>query len=156
MRILGVDPGMATTGIGVIEGTKKNGFACLDYFCITTKAKTPLYDRLFQIHQEMNHAIIKYRPNLISVEQLFFNTNLKTAMAVGKVSGVIILAAAQNNIEVTEFTPLQVKMNTVGYGRADKKQVQKMIALHLKLKEIPKSDDAADALAIAMCAGYSV
>lgn len=156
MLILGVDPGTATTGIGLIKGDRKKGFDCVNYSCIKTAANSPIDERLKIIFTELNKIIRKTKPDLISVEQLFFNSNPKTAMSVGRASGVIILCAATNNIKVVEYTPLQIKSAIAGFGRADKMQVQKMIARLLKLTEIPKPDDAADALAIAYCAGVSI
>ena len=155
MKIIGVDPGTATTGVGIIEGSKKAGFVCKDYFCITTKAKLDIDERLNQIYKELNKAIKKEKPDVLSIEELFFNTNPKTAMSVGRASGAIILCGSLNKVKVVEFTPLQVKIAITGYGRAEKIQVQKMVAVILKLKEIPKPDDAADALAIALTAGLS-
>lgn len=156
MIIMGVDPGTATTGVGVIEGSKKSRFKCLFYGCITTKKEQPIEKRLGTIFIELNKLVKTYKPNLISIEQLFFNTNPKTAMSVGRASGVIILSTVVNKIDMKEFTPLQVKSAVSGYGRAKKTQVQKMIATLLNLKTIPKPDDAADALAIAYCAGVSL
>ena len=156
MKIMGVDPGTATTGIGIIEGNRKLSFECLFYGCIQTKADKPIEQRLFHIYSSLSRSIKKYKPDLISIEELFFNTNPKTAMSVGKACGVIILCAVQNKVKVVEFTPLQVKIAVTGYGRADKKQVQVMISKLLKLDGIPKPDDAADALSIAYCAGVSL
>lgn len=150
--ILGVDPGIADTGYGVIEKQKNGNLVCVDYGCIKTSAKLANPDRLEIINLELNEIIKKYKPNLISVEELFFCNNVKTALIVGQARGVIILTAKQNKIPVAEFTPLQVKQAVSTYGRAPKLQVQKMVKLILNLKEIPKPDDAADALAIAICA----
>ncbi len=156
MKIMGVDPGTATTGVGIIEGSKRGEYSCLHYECITTKANLPIEDRLYQIYKSLSKLIKKFNPDLISIEKLFFNTNPKTAMSVGQACGVIILCANQNNVKIVEFTPLQVKLAITGYGRADKQQVQSMITTLLKLKVIPKPDDAADALSIAYCAGVSI
>lgn len=156
MKILGVDPGTATTGIGIIEGSNKTGFKHLHYQCILTKANLPIQERLETIYTELTQIIKKYKPDMLALETLFFNTNPKTAMSVGRASGVIILCAEQNKLKFVEFTPLQVKVAVAGYGRAEKQQVQKMVKLLLNLKEIPKPDDAADALAIALCAGVSI
>ncbi len=153
---MGIDPGTATTGVGVIEGTRKTKFNCLFYGCITTKKELPIEKRLEIIFTELNKHIKTYKPDLISIEQLFFNTNPKTVMSVGRASGVIILSAVVNKVAMKEFTPLQVKSIVAGYGRAEKVQVQKMIATLLNLKAIPRPDDAADALAIAYCAGVSL
>jgi len=152
--ILGIDPGIADTGFGVI---KKDGhkLTCLDYGSIKTKAKTELSERLDILNKELNKIIKKYQPDLIAVEELFFCKNAKTALVVGHARGVVLLSAKQNKIAVTEFTPLQVKQAVSTYGRAEKSQVQKMVKLILNLKEIPKPDDAADALAVAICAANS-
>jgi len=151
MIILGIDPGIADTGYGVIkkEGDK---LICLDYGSIKTKAGTELPDRLEILNQELDKIIKKYNPNLMSVEQLFFCNNAKTALIVGQARGVVLLTAKQNNIPITEFTPLQIKQAVSTYGKASKLQVQKMVKLLLNLKEIPKPDDASDALAAAICA----
>ncbi len=156
MIILGVDPGTATTGIGVIEGERKKGFKCIHYTCITTPANSPIDQRIKTIYTELTEFINEYKPQILAVEELFFNNNPKTVMSVGRVGGVIILASALNNLELREYTPLEVKMAICGYGRAEKIQVQKMVAMTLRLKEIPKPDDAADALAIALTAGISL
>ncbi len=150
MIIIGVDPGTATTGFGVLkkEGQKYN---ILDYGVISTPAKTPLHDRLDTIFNELSDIIKKYKPDHIAVEELFFAANAKTAIAVGHARGVILLAGKKNGLLVFEYTPLEVKMALTGYGRADKNQIQQMVKALLSLKEIPKPDDAADALAVAIC-----
>lgn len=153
MIILGFDPGLATTGYGVVKNRKKDGkkFSLIDYGCILTKPKTPAGERLKKIYNEVSNLIKKHKPNIISVENIYFFKNLKTAMPVSQAKGVILLAAAKKNIPVYEITPLQVKMAITGYGRADKKQTQKMIEVILKLEKPIKSDDAADALGVAIC-----
>lgn len=152
--ILGIDPGIADTGFGVIA-KDGNKIRCLDYGSVKTEAKKELALRLAEISIELNKLIKKYKPQIIAVEQLFFCKNVKTALVVGQARGVVILTAIQNNINPIEFTPLQVKQAVSTYGRAEKAQVQKMVKLLLNLKEIPKPDDAADALAIAICAANS-
>ena len=149
--ILGIDPGIADTGFGVVFREGHN-LTCRDYGSIKTRAKMELSERLFIIHNELGKIIKKYRPDLIAVEELFFCKNVKTALVVGQARGVILLTARQHNAPITEFTPLQVKQAVSSYGAADKMQVQKMVKLILNLDEIPKPDDAADALAIAICA----
>lgn len=149
--ILGIDPGIADTGFGVVE-CEGNKLTCITYGSIKTKANTPLADRLEIINNELTEIIKKYSPNLMSVEELFFCNNAKTALIVGQARGVILLTAKQHNLPICEFTPLQVKQAVSTYGKADKAQVQKMVKMLLNLKEIPKPDDAADALAIAICA----
>lgn len=150
--ILGIDPGIADTGWGVIEKNKRGDLICLNYGSIKTKAKIDLADRLEIINKELSIIIKKYKPDLMSVEQLFFCNNAKTALIVGQARGVILFTAKQNNISIIEFTPLQIKQAVSTYGKAPKMQVQKMVKLLLKLKEIPRPDDAADALAAAICA----
>ncbi len=153
--ILGVDPGIADTGFGVIRKTDSGRLACLDYGSIKTKAKTELAERLEIINKELSKIIKRHKPDLVAIEQLFFCKNVKTALVVGQARGVMLLTARQSKIPTVEFTPLQVKQAVSSYGQASKMQVQKMVRLLLNLKEIPRPDDAADALAIAICAGNS-
>lgn len=154
MIILGVDPGTATTGYGVVkkEGSK---FTLVDFGVILTPAKTELHHRLDTIFDELTEIIKKHQPDEVVVEELFFATNAKTAISVGQARGVILLAAKKQNVPIAEYTPLEVKMAITGYGKADKKQIQQMVKAILALKEIPKPDDAADALAIAICHGQT-
>lgn len=149
--ILGIDPGIADTGFGVIEVTKEN-LKCLEYGSIKTKAGTKLSHRLQILYNELTALIEKYQPSLVSVEELFFCNNAKTALIVGQARGVVLLAIEQSNIQFIEFTPLQIKQAVSSFGGANKKQVQRMVKLILNLKEIPQPDDAADALAAAICA----
>lgn len=155
MRILGIDPGIAIVGYGVVE-KNANVYKAVDYSAITTKAHTPLEDRLEIIYKRMLEIIEVYKPDAISVEELFFNNNAKTAFSVGQARGVVLLAAVQNHVPVYEYTPLQVKQALTGYGRADKNQIQQMVKSMLGLKSVPKPDDVADALAIAICHGNSM
>jgi len=154
--ILGIDPGIADTGYGIIKRDKSNNFHCLGYGSIKTNAKTELADRLEIINQEMTKVVKEFKPKLVAVEQLFFCKNVKTALIVGQARGVVMLTAKQNKVPLVEFTPLQVKQAVAAYGRASKMQVQKMVKLLLDLKVLPKPDDAADALAIAICAASSI
>lgn len=149
--ILGLDPGIADTGYGVLkeEGAK---LSCLAYGSIKTKAGDSLIDRLDVLHQELDKIIKQYKPDLAAVEQLFFNKNVRTALIVGQARGVVLLTLRQNHLPVFDFTPSQVKQAVTAYGQASKKQVQKMVKLILSLEKIPEPDDAADALAIAICA----
>jgi len=150
MIILGIDPGTATTGYGLIE--EKGGMLSLiDYGVILTGAKLPLEQRLEKIYDQLEDIIEEYNPGEIAVEELFFSNNAKTAMSVGQARGVILLATQKAGVPVSEYTPNQVKNGICGYGGADKKQVQKMVQILLKLSETPEPDDAADALAIAIC-----
>ena len=154
MIILGIDPGTAATGWGVIKKTKQ--LKMIKYGCIKTSADLSTADRLNKIHKELNSLIKEHKPNIVAVEDIFFFKNLKTAVKVSQARGVILLTAAKAKIKITEYTPLQVKQAVACYGRADKAQVQKMVKTLLNLKEIPKPDDAADALATAICCAHSV
>lgn len=150
MIICGIDPGTATTGFGIV---KKNGndFMAIDFGVIKTSPKDSASKRLQKIFQKTLFLLKKYKPNLVVVEKLYFFKNLKTAMPVAEARGVILLAIQQNKTKIIELTPLEVKMGICGYGRAEKQQVQKMVQETLKLEKIPKPDDAADALALAIC-----
>lgn len=150
MKILGIDPGTTTTGFGLIEN-KSNKIQILDCGIIETKPKIPLPEKLSEIYKDIKKIIRASKPDKIAVEQLFFFKNTKTAMAVGQARGIILLAAQDLKVPIYEYTPLQVKMSICAHGRADKLQVQKMVKAILKLDKIPKPDDAADALAIAIC-----
>lgn len=148
--ILGVDPGIADTGFGLVEKGAGGKLSCLAYGSIKTPASLPLPQRLVILDKELERVIKKYQPQLAAVEQLFFTNNAKTAMIVGQARGVILLALKRGGLEILEFTPPQVKQAVSCTGRADKCQVQKMVAMLLGLKEVPRPDDAADALAIAL------
>ncbi len=154
MRILGIDPGLATTGYGLID-YQKNQFRVIQYGVIRTQSKLPMPDRLKKINECMKQLIHQYKPENVAVEELFFNTNAKTALLVGQARGVVLLTAAMEDLPIFEYTPLQVKQGVAGYGRAEKQQIQIMVKTLLNLKEIPKPDDAADALAIAMCHAHT-
>lgn len=150
MIILGVDPGIATTGYGLID-FDGNKFRAIDYGPIYTEPKHSLPERLAIINRELTDVIVKYKPDAFSVEELFFNKNVKTALNVGHARGVILFTAYSQGLSIFEYTPLQVKQAVAGYGRADKKQIQQMTRILLNLDDIPKPDDVADALAIALC-----
>ena len=154
MKILGIDPGYAILGYGVVEKIG-NKFKVCDYGAITTDAGTPMTERLEHLYDSLREIIEEHRPDVASIEELFFNNNAKTAILVGEARGVAVLACADGGLEIEEYTPLQIKQALVGYGRADKKQVQIMVKTILNLKEIPKPDDTADALAAAICHGHS-
>lgn len=154
MRILGIDPGYAIMGYGIVEKIG-NKFKVLAYGSITTEANESMTDRLKHIYSKLMMLIDEYQPDEASIEELFFNTNTRTAIKVGQARGVAILACANSGVTISEYTPLQIKMALTGYGRADKKQVQQMIKAILNLKEVPKPDDTADALAAAICHGHS-
>ena len=153
--ILGIDPGFGRVGYGIITKTK-NDWQAVNYGCIETFMKDSFVDRIAILHKEILKIIKKYKPTRMAVEDIIFFKNLKTAVKVGQARGVILLTAVENNIPVDEFTPLQVKQAITGYGRAEKKQMQKMVQVILGLKKKIKSDDAADALAVALCAGQSL
>lgn len=155
MIYLGIDPGTATTGYGIIK--KEAGvLECLDYGCIKTSKVTPFGERLGHIYKEVKTLIKKHRPDRFAVEDLYFFKNQKTAFKVGQARGVIILAAQGGGVPILEPTPLQVKQAVSGYGQATKEQVQKMVKIILKLSELPKPDDAADALAVAIFCANSM
>ncbi|MBU0671337.1 crossover junction endodeoxyribonuclease RuvC [Patescibacteria group bacterium] len=148
--ILGIDPGLATTGWGVIKNSKeKNEQTLIDYGTIDTKPGLEFPARLKSISDQLNKIIKKTKPEVIAVEKLFFSKNIKTATEVGHARGVILLTAAQNNLPIKEFTPPEIKQSVSGYGGADKQQIQTMTKCILKMQETPKPDDAADALATA-------
>lgn len=150
MTILGIDPGIATVGYGVIQ--YENGrFRTIATGAIETPAGIDVENRLEIVYNDLCELIQMYSPTEMAIEELFFNTNQKTAIAVAEARGVILLAARKNNLNIAEYTPIQVKMAVTGYGRAEKKQVQEMVKIILGLPKIPKPDDAADALALAIC-----
>ncbi|MDD5986880.1 MAG: crossover junction endodeoxyribonuclease RuvC [Eubacteriales bacterium] len=154
MRILGIDPGYAILGWGVID-MAGNAFHAVDYGAVTTEAGTPMPRRLQHLYRELMHIIDVYHPQAASIEELFFNNNAKTAIHVGQARGVAVLACVNHDLPIGEYTPLQIKQALVGYGRAEKKQVQLMVKAILGLSEIPKPDDTADALAAAVCHGHA-
>lgn len=154
MTILGIDPGFAITGYGVINYTG-NRFSVLDFGVVSTGADTGFPERLRILYEELDQIITRFKPDAVSVEELFFNSNTKTAIKVGHGRGIAILAAARLGVSVYEYTPLQVKQAVAGYGRADKQQMQQMTKVLLGLSEIPRPDDAADALAVAICHAHS-
>jgi len=150
MIILGIDPGTATTGFGIVEITKTKQKKCIAYGCITTSKDTPAPLRLNHIDDDINEIIKKYKPNYVAIEQLFFYKNITTAMSVAQARGVLISAVARQKIPIFEYTPLQVKQGLTGYGKATKKDIQTMVKLELQLDKIPRPDDAADGLALAI------
>ena len=154
MKILGIDPGVAIVGYGVIE-YKGNVFKVIDYGKITTPAHTPLPKRLKMVYDGMTELVNTFKPDVVAMEELFFNTNVTTAIAVGHARGVLVLGAENAGVPVAEYTPLQIKQAVTGYGRADKNQVQQMVKMFLNLSEVPKPDDTADALAVAICHAHS-
>ncbi len=156
MTILGVDPGIARCGWGIVEQrAKSKELRVQSYGCIETDTKSSLPQRLKKIYQELAKIIAGNKPSCLAVEEIFFARNVKTALTVGQCRGVILLAAAERNIPVFEYTPLEVKQALTGYGRAEKREVERMVGLSLNLSKLPKSDDEVDALAIALCHFYS-
>lgn len=150
MVIIGIDPGYAIVGYGILR-YEKNRFSVLDFGAITTPSDMDFADRLNCVYEDLSWLLDKYKPDAMSIEKLFFNTNKKTAVNVAQARGVILLAAQRNSVECFEYTPLQVKQSVVGYGQAEKKQVQEMTKHLLNLSAVPKPDDTADALAMAIC-----
>lgn len=155
MRILGIDPGYAIVGFGLIEA-ERGHFRVLTYGAITTEAGLPLSRRLYQISSDMEELIAKLKPDAIAIEELFFNTNITTGIAVAHARGVILAAAEKCGVPLFEYTPSQVKLAVTGYGKAEKHQVMDMTKRLLGLKTLPRPDDAADGLAIALCHGRSI
>ena len=153
MRILGIDPGYAIVGYGVVDYDGYN-FKPIGYGANTTSADMSFHYRLSTIYNDMISIIDMYNPNCVGIEKLFFNSNHKTAIDVAQARGVIILALSQENFPIYEYTPLQIKQAITGYGQAEKKQVMEMTRNFLKLKSVPKPDDTADALAVAICHGH--
>ena len=154
MRILGIDPGFAITGYSIIDYIG-NKFNLIDSGAVTTKAGEPFPERLSKLYTDINLIIDQYKPEAISVEELFFNNNVKTAINVAQARGIILVAGCQKNIPTYEYTPLQIKQAVVGYGRADKIQVQKMVKTILNVEILPKLDDITDSMAIAICHAHS-
>lgn len=154
MKILGIDPGYAIMGYGVIEMIG-NRFRVCQYGSITTDAGTPIEERLSHLYDSLREIIDEEKPDAASIEELFFNNNAKTAIMVGEARGIAVLACAKGGLEIAEYTPMQIKQALVGYGKADKKQVQSMVKTLLHLEEVPKPDDTADALAAAVCHAHS-
>ena len=151
MLVLGIDPGTATTGYGLVRETADGSFAVVDFGVILTPAGMPMEKRLLLLYERLIELIILHRPESGAVEKLFFSRNVTTAIAVGQARGVVMLALAQHGLSVAEYTPMEVKQAITGYGGADKMQIQIMVQAILGLAELPRRDDAADALAIAMC-----
>ena len=154
MRILGIDPGIARTGWGVIK-VESAKLKVENFGCVETSKELRLEKRIQLIYEQIVQIIKKDKPDAVAVEELFFNTNAKTALIVGQARGVVLLAAAQANLPVAVYTPLQVKIAIAGYGRAEKMQVEKMVMIQLRLEKKPKYDDISDALAIALTHAFT-
>ena len=155
MIVLGIDPGTAMTGYGVVERSG-SALRLIEYGCLETPAADPLPQRLLTIHNALEALIVAHNPDLVGVERLFFNKNVMTAFAVGQARGVALLVAAQHGLPVVEFGPHEVKVAVTGYGRASKEQVQKMVQALLGMTMLPRPDDAADALAVAICSAHGL
>lgn len=155
MRVLGLDPGLAIVGYSILDYTG-NRFSVITYDAIRTKAGVPFPERLELIFNELSNVIRKYQPDEMAIEELFFNKNITTAISVAHARGVEVLAAKVHQVPTFEYTPLQIKKAVVGYGYAEKKQVQQMVKTLLNLREVPKPDDVADAVAVAICHCHSL
>ncbi len=151
MLVLGIDPGTATTGYGLVRQAEDGSLEAVDYGAILTPAEMPMPDRLASLYEQLQAIIILHRPDSSAVEKLFFQKNVKTALSVGQGRGVVLLALAQAHLPVGEYTPNEIKQAVTGYGSAGKQQMQEMVRLLLRLEHQPKPDDAADALAVAIC-----
>ncbi len=147
---LGIDPGIATTGYGLVRLTPDGGLVAVTFGVILTPPQTPAHERLLMLYRDLKELISLHRPDSCAVEKLFFQRNVSTAIAVGQARGVVMLSIAEAGLDVSEYTPNEVKQAVAGYGSAQKKQVQEMVRVLLTLPEIPKPDDAADALAVAI------
>ena len=156
MIILGIDPGIASTGYGILKKLEGGKLVCLAFGCIETPAGLEQAARLGQIRKAVTRLIAKYHPNCGAVEQLFFAKNIKTALTVAHARGVVLEALHTHGVLIHEYTPLQVKQAITGYGKAEKLQVQKMVQILLALQAIPEPDDAADALAVAICCAHTL
>ena len=155
MIVLGIDPGTARLGYGVVD-RQGSALTMLDYGCLETVNDRPLEQRLLLIHEGLTDLIETHRPEAMGVERLFFNKNTQTAMAVGQARGVVLLSAAEHGLPVLEYGPHEVKLAVTGYGRAPKDQVQRMVQLVLSMSHMPRPDDAADALAVAVCTAHAI
>lgn len=151
MLVIGIDPGTAITGYGLVREDDAGKLIAVDYGVITTPAKMKLSSRLSIIYDELNKVLKKYKPQTSAVEKIFFSKNVKTAISVGQARGVVLLSLEQTGIDIADYTPNEIKQAVTGYGAADKRQIQEMVKILLELEEIPKPDDAADALAVAIC-----
>ena len=151
MKILGIDPGIGICGFGLIKTSGINDSKVLDYGAITTEVDAPLPSRLKELYDSLEQVFKETQPDLVAIEKLFFSKNITTGIAVAEARGIVLLVAEQSSIQVYEYTPNEIKKTLTGYGAADKSQIQEMVRLHLGLKEKPRPDDAADALALAIC-----
>jgi crossover junction endodeoxyribonuclease RuvC len=155
MLVIGIDPGTAITGYGLVEEKHDRSLSAVEYGVVTTPAEMPMPQRLLELYRQLKKIILLHHPQSGAVEKLFFQRNVRTAISVGQGRGVAILALAEAGLEVAEYTPLEIKQAVTGYGSADKLQVQSMVQALLNLRELPNPDDAADALAVAICHAHS-
>ncbi len=155
MLVIGIDPGTATTGYGLIRQAPDGSISMVDYGVMETSPDLPMSQRLLSLHEQLSQIILLHRPQSGAVEKLFFQRNVTNAISVGQARGVVLLALAQAGLPVAEYTPMQVKQAVAGYGGADKNQIQQMVRALLDLQELPRPDDAADALAVAICHVHS-
>jgi len=151
MLVIGIDPGTAITGYGLVKDTPDGSLVVVDYGTVQTLADEEMPRRLMELHQKLKEIVLLHRPESGAVEKLFFQRNVRTALSVGQARGVILLTLAETGLSFAEYTPLEVKQAVVGYGNADKNQVQQMVRALLGLQDVPQPDDAADALAVAIC-----
>ena len=154
MLVLGLDPGLATTGYGLVAGDGQH-LTALAHGVVRTPARQPMADRLLRLHHELQELVERYQPQVAAVEKLFFSKNVTTGIQVAQARGVTLLTVAQAGLRITEYTPMQIKQGITGHGSADKLQVQEMVRMLLNLERIPRPDDAADALAVAICCHHS-
>jgi crossover junction endodeoxyribonuclease RuvC len=151
MLVIGIDPGTAITGYGLLRENEDGSLYVVDYGAILTSSEQPMSERLLELHRQLSEILLLHQPDSGAVEKLFFHRNVTTALSVGQARGVTLLAMAAQGLQIGEYTPLEVKQAVVGYGGADKNQVQQMVKALLELPEVPKPDDVADALAVAIC-----
>ena len=155
MRVLGIDPGIGICGFGLIETTSRADAKALDFGVVTTKIRAPLPSRLLELYEGLTEVFEACKPDVVSVEKLFFSKNITTGIAVAEARGIVLLVAEQHKLPVFEYTPNEIKKTLTGYGSAGKPQMEEMVRVHLGLESKPKPDDAADALAIAICHSFS-
>jgi crossover junction endodeoxyribonuclease RuvC len=151
MLVIGIDPGTATSGYGLVRELEDGSLAVIDFGVILTAAELSMPQRLLELHRRLQEILLLHRPDSGAVEKLFFQRNVRTALSVGQARGVVLLALAESGLDVAEYTPMEIKQAVAGYGGADKAQVQQMVRALLNLNEVPRPDDAADALAVAIC-----
>jgi crossover junction endodeoxyribonuclease RuvC len=151
MLVLGIDPGTATTGFGLVRETEQGGYSVVEFGVIQTSAALPMEKRLLLLYEQLTQILLLHRPDSSAVEKLFFSRNVTNAITVSQARGVVMLALAQANLSIGEYTPMEVKQAITGYGGAEKRQIQIMVQMTLEMDQLPRPDDAADALAVAVC-----